>query len=112
MRLGPLSTFSSGLATAASGGIGRSARPSRPAAQPLELFGFEGSPQARLVRATLCELELPYLLRNAGAGSAAHEQLVARSGAAVTPWLHDPNTGTSATGAAAITAHLEQTYAA
>src|SRR5262245_10325920 len=40
-------------------GAGRDARPSKAPAQPLELYSFEGSPFARLVRETMCELELP-----------------------------------------------------
>lgn len=43
---------------------GYSARPSRAPAQPLELYSFESSPYSRPVRELLCELELPYLLRN------------------------------------------------
>lgn len=31
---------------------------------PLELFSFESSPFSRIVRERLCELEIPYLLRN------------------------------------------------
>ena len=43
---------------------GYKARPSKAPAQPLELYSFESSPYSRLVRELLCELELPYLLRN------------------------------------------------
>src|SRR5690554_403622 len=45
------------------------ARPSRAPEQPLELWSFEASPYCRLVRETLCELELPYLLHNVAKGS-------------------------------------------
>ncbi|MBL4687310.1 MAG: glutathione S-transferase N-terminal domain-containing protein, partial [Nannocystaceae bacterium] len=51
------------LATVLRLGGGTRYRPAKSPAEPLELYGFEASPYVRLVRETLCELELPYLLR-------------------------------------------------
>lgn len=110
LRWGPLTTVTSGLASAVAG-VGRHARPSRPAAAPLELVGFEASPGARLVRGALCELELPYRLSPSGHGSPSRAALVAAGSAPTLPVLRDPNTGASHAGAAAITAYLEATYA-
>ena len=93
---------------------GYRARPSREPGKPLELYSFEGSPYSRLVREVLCELELPYLLRNTGKAlrsdigppqwrdqwfkgpkdtSRNRKALLARSGHVQVPYLVDPNTG-------------------
>jgi glutathione S-transferase len=82
------------------------ARPSRAPERPLELWSYEASPSARLVRERLCELELPYLLRNVALGSASREALESRQ----VPYLIDPNTGRSLSGSTEIIRHLENTY--
>lgn len=62
--------------------------------QRLELWNYEGNQFARLVREALCELELPYVLKNAGKGSARREQLAELTGGSTTvPYLVDPNSG-------------------
>jgi glutathione S-transferase len=109
------------------------ARASRAPEQPLELYSFESSPYSRLVRETLCELELPYVLRNAGKGrwtdmgppqirdrvfKAAPDSgrnrkaLFERTGRVQFPYLIDPNTGTGLFESARIVDYLERTYAA
>jgi glutathione S-transferase len=111
---------------------GGTARPSRAPAQPLELYSFESSPFARLVRETLCELELPYVLRSAGRSTMsdwvppqiraalgmAHEPetlnrrtLLQRAGSVSIPYLIDPNTGVELAESDAIIAYLESNYA-
>jgi glutathione S-transferase len=94
-----------------SGGRGVLARPSRAPAQPLELWSFESSPFCRMVRQTLCELELPYLLHNVAKDSPRRPEFVARSGKMQVPWLRDPNTGAELFESFAIERYLEQTYA-
>lgn len=110
---------------------GLQARPSRPPAQPLELYSFESSPFSRLVRERLCELELPYLLRSTGKAlwqdmgpPWVHERLFpdtpvtgrnrqrlqALTGRVQLPYLIDPNTGTAMFESAAILDYLEATY--
>lgn len=112
---------------------GMRARPSIAPAQPLELYSFESSPFSRLVRERLCELEIPYRLRNAGkarwedmgppglrralfpdlpVSGRNREQLLARAGKVQFPYLIDPNTGTELFESAAICDHLERHYAA
>lgn len=107
------------------------ARPSKAPAQPLELFSFEGSPYSRLVREVLCELEIPYLLRNTGKGhwkdlgppgvrdkwhkaplgtGRNRKVLEARTGRVQVPYLIDPNTGTEMYESAAIIDYLNTTY--
>ena len=120
-----------------SGGTMRSvrglyARPSRAPDKPLELFSFESSPYSRPVREALCELELPYLLRNTGKGTwqdmgppsvrdrlhkaplgtTRNRKLLAeRTGRVQVPYLIDPNTGVEMFESADILAYLEKTYA-
>lgn len=115
------------------GGIkGLKAKPSRAPAQPLELYGFEGSPYTRIVRSRLCELELPYLLRNTGKAaltdigppafrdrlfkaakgtSRNRRWLETHTGRVQVPYLIDANTGTALYESAKIVDYLDRTYA-
>lgn len=121
------------LATIVRGRHGWRAKPSRAPEKPLELFSFESSPYSRLVREYLCELELPYVLRNTGKGhwkdlgppavrDRIHKSpketgrnrkiLAERTGRVQLPYLVDPNTGTEMYESAEILRYLEETYAA
>jgi glutathione S-transferase len=100
------------LASLARADRGRRARRSRAPERELELYSFEYSPFCRLVRETLCELELPYLLHNVGKRSPRRPAFVERSGKMMVPYLVDPNTGIEMFESAAIIAYLEDTYAA
>lgn len=110
---------------------GMFARPSKPAEKPLELYSFEASPYARLVRETLCELEVPYLLHNVGKGRGKpgewlppgarknyvgttenRRKLVERGGQMMVPYLVDPNTGVAMYESAEIQRYLLKTYGA
>ena len=71
---------------------------SREPEKPLEFYGAERHPGARLVKERLCEMELEYIWR-----SQAPEGKIA-------PHLNDPNTGQEITGAAAINRHLRNAY--
>lgn len=131
-RLGPLQQLGSQLAGAFRPLAGRRARPSRAPAQPLELYSFEGSPFARLVRERLCELELPWILRSTGRtqpsdwvppglrdrfaiearpASDNRRALLARAGRLSIPYLVDANTGAEMGESGAIVDYLERTYA-
>ena len=110
---------------------GGRARPSTPARRPLELFSFESSPYSRRVRELLCELELPYVLRNTGkarwqdlgppalratlfpglpVAGRNREVLLARAGRVQVPYLVDPNTGRAMFESTAIRSYLLETY--
>lgn len=100
----------------------------------LELYSFEGSPYSRLVRERLCELELPYVLRNCGRNLAVEwivipalreklapdyaptqrnrKALLERTGRMQVPYLIDPNTGSEMYESARILRYLETTYGA
>jgi glutathione S-transferase len=136
--LRPLAVTSSFLASATqwrpSAGVrGLNARPSKAPAQPLELFSFEASPFSKPVRARLCELELPYLLRNTGKGawkdmgppsfrdrlfkgemgtSRNRRWLAEHTGKVQIPYLIDPNTGAAMYESRHILRYLNQNYAA
>ncbi len=116
------------------GGItGMKARPSKAAARPLELYSFESSPFSKRVRARLCELELPYVLRNTGKGawtdmgppsfrdrlfkgpkdtSRNRKWLAERTGKVQVPYLVDPNIGEEMYESDAILEYLDRTYGA
>jgi glutathione S-transferase len=106
----PLVMLSAGLATLARLNKGQQVRPSRMPEKPLELWSFESSPFSRMVRETLCELELPYLLHNVGKDSPHRAAFVERSGKMMVPYLADPNTGTEMFESADIQQYLRRTY--
>ena len=116
---------------AGAGVTGMTARPSKAPAKPLELYSFESSPYSKRVRARLCELELPYVLRNTGKGawsdmgppsfrdklfrgpmgtSRNRRWLAEHTGRVQVPYLRDPNTGTEMYESDAILAYLDRTY--
>jgi glutathione S-transferase len=107
----PLVMVSAGLATLTRLNKGQQARSSRLPVKSLELWSFEGSPFSRMVRETLCELELPYRLHNVGKDSPGRAAFVERSGKMMVPYLADPNTGTEMFESADIQQYLERTYA-
>lgn len=111
LRLGPLNDLSSVLSGLPRGRGGSRATPSREPDQPLELASFEASPFCRIVRETLCTLELPYLLRNLAKGSPSRDDFKKRSGRMMVPWLSDPNTGTELFESGDIVAYLLDRYA-
>ena len=99
--------------------------------RPLELFSFESSPYSRRVRELLCELELPYVLRNAGKArwqdlgppslratlfpdlpieGRNRKALLERAGRVQLPYLIDPNTGVEMFESAEIRKYLLATY--
>ncbi len=132
-RLAWLDTGLSSLAGVARLGAGYQSRPSKEPQETLELYSFELSPYARRVRETLCELEIPYVLRNAGRRrladyvpaqlrNAALERMGAdagnraalrqRAGQVSIPYLVDPNTGRELSESRQIRVYLQETYAA
>lgn len=112
LSLGPLTVLSSSLASAFRAGHGGVARASKQPAQPLELYSFEVSPYSRLAREALCELELPYVLRNVGTGSPKRADFARRSERMMVPYLIDPNTDTVMFESAEIVSYLRRTYGA
>ena len=120
-----------GLPRASAGRRAAVHRSDRMPAEPLELFSFESSPFARLVRERLCELELPWVLRSCGRATPRdwlppevrdalkiearpatvnRRALEARAGRISIPYLIDPNTGTEMAEARAILDYLDETY--
>ena len=97
----------------------------------LELYSFEASPFARPVREKLCELEIPYHLRNCGRNRISEwippvirnameleadsvlvnrVALQAREGRVQIPFLHDPNSGVALFESDEIIDYLEGRY--
>jgi glutathione S-transferase len=127
-----LQVVTSDFASAARPLSGYKARPSKAPEQPLELYSFESSPFSRLVRETLCELEIPYLLRNTGKAEwqqlgppevrttffrerpikgRNRQRLFDLTGRQQLPYLIDPNTGMAMFESADIRRYLLDTYA-
>lgn len=124
--------FLGSLATAVRGLRGTRARPSRAPDKALNLWSFEGSPYARLVRERLCELEIPYRLHNLGKEhwteiGPAKQRLKPGSYVPMpggkrdafyqqhqrvqVPYLEDPNTGEALFESARILRYLDRHYA-
>mmetsp|Transcript_27376 Transcript_27376/g.43076 ORF Transcript_27376/g.43076 Transcript_27376/m.43076 type:complete len:331 (-) Transcript_27376:374-1366(-) len=78
--------------------------------QPLEFWGYEGSPFTKVVRERLVELELPHLYRTAARGSPTRQALKDRTGRFQVPYLEDPNTGVKMFESAEIVEYLDNTY--
>ena len=114
------------------GARGMRARPSRQPERPLELYSFESSPYSRPVRERLCELELPYILRNFAKArwedmgppfvrakifpkvplaGRNRIQMKDMTGRLQVPYLIDPNTDTAMYESGDILDYLERTYA-
>lgn len=110
LRGGGFSTLVVALSGLGRGAAGSIVRASKPPENPLELFSFEASPFCRLVRETLCELEIPYLLHNVARGSARREAFIARSGKMQVPYLVDPNHAVGMFESAEIIVYLQATY--
>ncbi len=123
--------LASGINWRPGGLMGITAIPSKAPAQPLTLFSFETSPFSKIVRARLCELELPYILRNTGKGAWSdmgppvfrdklfkgardttrnRRWLNEKTGQVQVPYLIDPNTDTAMYESADIVRYLDQTY--
>jgi glutathione S-transferase len=111
LAAGPQTTLGVALAGLWRAGAGGFYRPSKPAEQLLELYSYEPSPFSRLVRETLCSLELPFRLHNMAQGSARRAAFEAEKGKLQFPYLVDPNAGVEMFESADIVRHLEQTYA-
>lgn len=111
LGMGPLTDLSSIVSGLSRGAAGSRVTPSREPSEPLELASFEASPFSRLVRETLCSLEIPYLLRNVAKGSPSREAFVERSGKMMVPWLKDPNTGVEMFESGDIVNYLMDQYA-
>ena len=129
-----LAVASSVLATLSRslGGVpGLSAKASSAPDQPLELYSFESSPYSRPVRELLCELEIPYRLRNfaksrwqemgppqirakyfpdAPITSPNRIRLSELTGRSQVPYLVDPNTEVAMFESADILTYLQGTY--
>jgi glutathione S-transferase len=124
--------WTSKLASMLRGEAGMHARASRAPRKPLELYSFESSPFSRLVRERLCELELPWILRNFGKEQLAdwgppnrrltlkpwsprpggrRERMLEDTGKAQVPYLIDPNREVELFESEQILAYLDHHYA-
>lgn len=127
-----LALAGSQAATLSRGLGGIRAHASRQPARPLVLYSFESSPYSRLVRERLCELEIPYRLRNFGKArmsdmgpplvrtrffpdapieSRNRREMIEKTGRTQVPYLEDPNTGAAMFESRVINKYLDAVYA-
>ena len=130
-RAGRLQTLGSMLASAPRMRAGLKARPGREPDDLLELYSFESSPYARPVRELLCEMEIPYVVRNCGrtelqewilppvraalkitpSSTLENRQILQdMEGRVSIPYLYDPNTETGLFESADIMEYVRDTY--
>ena len=130
-QAGKLQTLGSMLASAPRVTRGMQARPGTAPEYLLELYSFESSPYARPVRELLCEMEIPYLLRNCGRTRLQEwllppmrerlniqpdseldnrRELQDAEGKVSIPYLYDPNTERGLFESADILNYLRDTY--
>lgn len=127
----PIAKARSFMASATRLGGGVYARPARRPDRLLELYSFESSPYAREVRERLCELQLPYVLRNCGKStfsdyllpgfretvdlnyapkSPNRQELHRLTGRVAIPYLIDPNQDVGLYESDRILDHLQRFY--
>ncbi len=132
-KAGKLQTLGSMLASASRMSRGIQARSGSAPEYLLELYSFESSPYARPVRELLCEMEIPYILRNCGRTQLQewilpplrerlHLQpdselenrrvLQETEGRVSIPYLYDPNTDRGVFESSDILDYLQKTYGA
>lgn len=125
--------LSSKLATGLRFGAGLKYKPAQTPEHLLELYSFESSPFARLVRETLSEMAIPYLLRNCGkqqtsdlgvpwlrptmsryqpVSGTKRDELNQKTGRVQIPYLFDPNSGQGLFESTEIVRYLKTTYKA
>ncbi|MFK7974823.1 MAG: glutathione S-transferase N-terminal domain-containing protein [Halioglobus sp.] len=130
-KVGGLQTFGSMLASGPRLSRGMQANTGQEPEYFLELYSFESSPYARPVRELLCEMEIPYIVRNCGRTQLGEwilppvrEQfdiqteselenrrtLQNEEGRVSIPYLYDPNTDRGLFESADIMAYLSVTY--
>ena len=130
-QAGQLQVLGSMMASAPRVTRGMQVKPGTSPEYLLELYSFESSPYARPVRELLCEMEIPYIVRNCGRTQLQEwilppirERLNIRTdselgnrqvlqdteGRVSIPYLYDPNTERGLFESADILEYLQQTY--
>lgn len=92
-------------------GAGGGYRESKPPSVPLVLWAYEGSPYCKVVRETLCSLEIPHTVNFTPRGSMNRQKLWQKTGGRFqVPYLEDPNTDVTLFECEAINEYLEKQY--
>ncbi len=130
-KAGAVQNLSSSLASLPGAGHEIQIASAKEPRKKLELYSFESSPFARLVREKLCDMEIAYIVRQCGRTTAAEwvpppvreklgmtlepelpnrRYLLENTGRMAIPYLYDPNTGTGLFESRAIIDYLDKTY--
>ena len=91
-------------------GKGNKVRSSDPPEKPLILWSGEGSPYSKLVKETLCELDISYIQRSCPRGSPNRQLMFEKTGRFQIPFLEDPNRDVQLFESSAIIEYLEKVY--
>ena len=74
------------------------------------MWSYEGSPFCKVVKETLCELELQHVQISCPRGSPNRQVLFEKTGRFQAPYLEDPNNGVNLFESAAICEYLKKIY--
>jgi glutathione S-transferase len=110
LRPGTLTTVTAGLALLPRFGAGSSYKLSKPPPLPLRLWSYEASPFCKIVKETLCSLEIPHIQTSCPRGSQNRQRLFKLTGRFQVPYLEDPNEGVNLFESAAIIDYLKKRY--
>jgi glutathione S-transferase len=106
----PIVPLTAGLGLLFRGSRGSTYKTSNPPPLPLEVVLYEGSPFCKLVRETLCELELEHTQVSCPRGSPNRQKVFEAYGRFQVPYLEDPNSGVSLYESEAIMEYLQKQY--
>jgi glutathione S-transferase len=110
LRNSPMVTATCGIGLLARFGAGGSYRDSKLPADPLILWGYEGSPFFKIVREALNSLELEHTVNYTPRGSLMRQKLFEKTGRFQVPYLEDPNTGVALFESEAIIEYINKMY--
>jgi len=91
LRPGALTTVTEGLALFPRLGAGSKYKLSKLPPLPLRLWSYEASPFCKIVKETLCSLELAHVQISCPRGSPNRQRLFNKTGRFQVPYLEDPN---------------------
>jgi glutathione S-transferase len=106
----PIVTLTAGLGLLFRAWRGATYKTSNPPPLPLQVVLYEGSPFCKLVRETLCELELEHTQVSCPRGSPNRQRVFETYGRFQVPYLEDPNSGVILYESEAIVEYLQRQY--
>jgi glutathione S-transferase len=106
----PIVPLTAGMGLLFRGTRGAMYKSSNPPPLPMQVWLYEGSPFCKLVRETLCELELEHTQVSCPRGSPNRQKFFEEKGRFQVPYLEDPNSGVCLYESEAIIEYLQKQY--